>query len=253
MSNEEPKPIVAPVADKKRESVRAVEEATAELVPGGSFVTNILQVALPPESEKDREKWQKAISERTNKNTDRLDEHERLLNPTMTLMGTAAQLAVGLAKACPDGLGHEQFDLDALCKLLPEVDRQEIEDATADLEGLGLVQRERSIGKYWSIRLTPAFYAQLDRPIMGWDSTADAVVVARLLLEKDASGAASDLHKQTSWGKRRFNPAFRIVLGMFPEGRISQEIQPDYPSRYVRVLPEDRAVLRRFVIEAEGA
>lgn len=253
VSDDTGKPIVPPMADVPREIARGITEAAVELVPGGSFVTNILRVAIPPKSEKDREKWQEAISVRTNQNTGRLDEHERLLNPTATLTGTAAELAVALAKACPDGLGHEQFDLDALCRLLPEVDQQAIEDATADVEVLGLVERERSLGKHWFIRLTPAFYMQLDHQIMGWDITADAVTVARLLLEKNASGVASDLHRLTGWEKRRFNPAFRIVLGRFPEGRVSQQLQPDYPSSYVHVLPEDRAALRRFVAAAEGA
>lgn len=253
MSNEERKPIVPPAGDKRREIARGVAEAVVELAPGGSFVTQILHVTVPPKSEKGREEWQKAISERTNQNTGRLDEHDRLLKPTATLTGTAAQLAVALAKACPNGLGYERFDLDALCRLLPELDRQAIEDATADLEILSLVERERYLGAYWSIRLTSAFYVQLDHQIMGWDTTADAVIVARLLLEKDASGTASDLHRQTGWEKRRFNPAFGSVLRTLPPGRISQQIQPDYAASYVHVLSEDRAALRRFVTVAEGA
>jgi hypothetical protein len=252
MTDQEQKPIVPAVADKKREFARGVAEATVELIPGASIVTKILQVVVPPKGQRDSEAWQKAISERTNQNTGRLDQHERLLKRTTTLSDTAAQLAVALASACPDGLGHEEFDLDALCSLLPEMDRPDIEDATADLEVLGLVERERFLGKHWTIRLTSAFYLQLDGQIMGWDTTADAVTVARLLLERDASGAASDLHRQTGWEKRRFNPAFRVVLERFPESRISQQLQPDYPSAHVLVLPEDRAVLRRFVNQVES-
>jgi len=81
------------VADKKRSAARALAEATAAPVPGGSFVTNILQAALPSKSEKGREEWQGTISERTNEKTGRLNQHERLLNPTTTLTGTNAQLA----------------------------------------------------------------------------------------------------------------------------------------------------------------
>jgi hypothetical protein len=253
MSDQEQKPLVPPVADKKREIARGVAEATLELIPGvGSFFTKILQVVVPPKVETDCEAWQEAISELTNQNTGRLDEHERLINPTTTLTGTVAQLAVALAEACPDGLGHQEFDLGALCKLLPEMDQQDIEDAIADLEVMRLVERERFLGKHWVIRLMPDFYVQLDRQIMGWDNKADAVTVARLLLERDASGDASDLHRQTGWEKRRFNPAFRIVLDRFPESRISQQLQPDYPSAHVLVLPEDRAVLRRLVNQIES-
>ena len=253
MSIEERKPIMPPAGDKKRELTRGIVEAAVELAPGGSFVTNILHVTVPPKSDKGRDQWQKAISERTNENTGRLDEHEHLLKPTATLTGTAAQIAVALAKACPNGLGYERYDLDALSMLLPNVRREEIEDATADLESLGLVERERYLGKHWFIRLMPAFYVQLDHQIMGWDSTADAVTLARLLVEKDISGATADLQKKTGWEKRRFNPAFRVLLGMFPEGRVSRQIQSDYPASYVHILPEDRARLRRFIAEAAGA
>ena len=120
MTDQEQKPIVPPVADKKREIARGVAEAAVELIPGvGSFATKILQVVVPPKIETDREVWEEALSERTNQNTSRLDQHERLINPTTTLTGTTAQLAVALANACPDGLGREEFDLDALCRLLP--------------------------------------------------------------------------------------------------------------------------------------
>jgi hypothetical protein len=134
---------------------------------------------------------------------------------------------------------------------LPGADRQDVEDATADLEALGLIERESFLGRHWVIRLMPAFYVRLDHQIMGWDTTTEAVTIARFLLERDASGAASDLHRQTGWEKRRFNPALRIVLDRFPEGKISQQLQPDYPSAHVHVLPEDRAVLRRLINEAE--
>jgi hypothetical protein len=252
MTRQQQKPILPPVTDKSRELVRKVAEAAVEIAPGVGLITSVLQVSVPPKSETDREAWQEAISERINQNTGRLDQHERLLNPTTTVTGTAAQVAVALAKACPDGLSYKRFDLDDLSKLLPDTARDEIEDATADLEFLGLVARERMIGPYWSIYLTPAFYLQLDHQIMGWNTITDAVTVARLLLEKDASGLASDLHRQTGWDKRRFNPAFRIVLKKFSNGRISKELQPDYPSPYVELLPEDRSALRRFIAEMEA-
>jgi hypothetical protein len=103
MNDPEAKPIIPPNPDKKREIGRGVAEAAAELIPGGSLVTKILQVAVPTKSETAREAWQRQISKRTNENTDRLDKYEHLMNPTTTLTGTAAQLAVALAKACPDG------------------------------------------------------------------------------------------------------------------------------------------------------
>ena len=57
-------------------------------------------------------------------------------------------------------------------------------------------------------------------------------------------------HAASGWEKRRFNPAFQLLLRFIPDGRVSREIQPDYPSSSVFLLAEDKALLRRFVAEA---
>lgn len=238
-------PLRAPVTDKKREGARTAIEAAASLIPGGGAVVRVARLTHPPKSEHDRKQWQQAISDRTNEHAERLDDHEQRLNPTRILQGATAELVAALASNCPDGLGHKKYELADLCALLPEVENQKIEDAVFDLEHHGLLFLTRTLGGRWRANLTPRFYEEIDNQLMKWDTDKDAITLARLMLEND-EGRAATLHEASGWSKRRFNPAFRILLGHFPQTRVSQEIQPDYVSSYVVLAPEDRVRLRRL-------
>jgi hypothetical protein len=87
---------------------------------------------------------------------------------------------------------------------------------------------------------------------MGWESTTadDARTLAALLLEDEGRERTAVLHAASGWEKRRFNPAFQLLLRLIPDERTSREIQPDYPSTSVFLLAEDKALLRRFIAEA---
>ena len=83
---------------------------------------------------------------------------------------------------------------------------------------------------------------------MGWGSSTeeDARALANLLLEDEARERTQTLHAASGWETRRFNPAFQALLRLIPDGRVSGEIQPDYPAWSLSLIPEDRAALRRF-------
>lgn len=245
-------PIQPPVSDKKREGVRAIVEAGVSLIPGGGPLARLYRTTHPPKSEQDRKEWQQAISDRTNEHTERLDEHERLIRPEgETLTGITAELAQRLVQDCPDGMGLRFYDLDRMCGLVPSAPRDAVEDAAHELELLGLLRMRHHL-QGWHAALAPDAYEQLDGQIMGWHPEEDAVIVARQMLEQGTS-LASQLHAATGWERRRFNPALRIVLRLFPEGRISQALQAEYASYGVAMLPEDRVRLRRFIgAQAEG-
>jgi hypothetical protein len=95
---------------------------------------------------------------------------------------------------------------------------------------------------------TQKFYEEVDHQVMAWGSSTeeDARTLAKLLLEDEARKRTQTLHAASGWEKRRFNPAFRALLRLIPDGRVSGEIQPDYPARSLSLIPEDRAALRRF-------
>jgi hypothetical protein len=88
---------------------------------------------------------------------------------------------------------------------------------------------------------------------MGWKSSTDkdARTLAKLLLEDEAHEWTPTLHAASGWELRRFNPAFQALLRSIPEGRVSREIQPDYPARSLSRIPEDRVVIRRFAGEPD--
>lgn len=242
----EREPIEPPANDKARALTRAVAEGLAGLAPGGSIAANIVKVTHPPKADQDRTAWEQDISKRTNEHTERLDRHEEQLSHKETITGTTARLTATLARDCPDGLGHKLYTLDDIAALLPDEDRQDLEDAAYELETFDLALFRRSINGPWHMSLTPAFYEQLDHQVMGWNTAKDAILLADLMLAED-TGNAPTLHEKTGWPKRRFNPALRCLLPLFPNGRIRKVLQPDYVTLGIVLVPEDKAALRRFV------
>ena len=238
-------PIQVPASDKKREVGRALIEGAASLVPGGGAVSRILRTTHPPQSEQDRKEWQLAVSERTNEHSERLDKHEALLDPKATLEGASAALALILIQNCPNGLGATHYNLEELCALLHDVERDSVEDAVHDLNHFGILNVHYTLGG-WTATLTPNAYEQLDPQVMRWDTIRDAASIAEIMLHHK-TGHAPDLEELTGWSRRRFNPAFRFVLQVFPEGRIRRVLQSEYPSLGVAIAPEDRVNLRRFI------
>ena len=256
MSDQEKKePMKPPAKDHPDDKVRAFVEAGVGTIPGGGSITRLVGELLPTQAQKARGNWEITISERTNENTDRLDQHDRLLTPKATLSGVSAQLVTALAQEPGDGMRGKGRTLDDLCKLLPDAERQAVEGAVFELNSYGLVKIERAIGKHWWLYLTQDFYEQFDHQVMDWKSSTeeDARFLARLILEDETREWTPTLHAASRWDKRRFNPAFQLLLRFIPEGRISGEIQPDYPARSVSFLPEDRASLRRFIAAGNQA
>lgn len=244
-------PLAAPAQHQARDLTRTIAESLAEIVPGGGIVTGLLREVVPSKTDRSRENWESAITERSNEHGERLNRHEGLLAPTETIEGLPARILTRLAQECPDGLSMQDYDLDALSALFPDEDRQPIKDAVSDLKALGLLKSWDFIGG-WRIALAEDTYEQVDPQVMGWDTKADAVEIARLMLAGN-TGHAPELHEKTGWSKRRFNPAFRLLLPLFPEGRIRRVIQPDYPSLGVVLADDDRAQLRRLVAKAGAA
>jgi hypothetical protein len=245
------RPIKLPEKNHPDDKVRTVIEAAVSVIPGGSGIAKLMGDLAPTQSQKARGKWEQAVSERTNENTDRLDNHDHLLTPKTTLDGGAVQLAVAMAWEPGDGMRGRGRSIDDLCKLLPDVERSVVEQAAFELGSYGLVEIQRFIGKHWLLYLTQRFYEQIDHQVMDWQSTTedDARVLSRLLLEDEAREWTPTLHTASGWEKRRFNPAFRRLIRLIPEERISGEVQPDYPARSLSLIDEDYVMLRRFAAE----
>jgi hypothetical protein len=249
MTDEPNKPIVPPEAKHPDDRLRVPLEAALGVIPGVSGLVKLVGEFVPTQAQKSRSKWEGAVSARTNEHADRLDDHDQALNPTTTLTGVSVQLSVALARAPGDGMAGRGRMLPELCALLPDVERKEVEQAAFELNAHGLVKIDRAIGRNnWWLSLTQKFYEEVDHQVMAWGSSTeeDARTLAKLLLEDEARERTQTLHAASGWEKRRFNPAFQALLRLIPDGRVSGEIQPDYPARSLSLIPEDRAALRRF-------
>jgi hypothetical protein len=245
-------PIVPPAKGHPDDKLRTVAEAAAAAVPFGSSVAKLVGEFVPTQAQKARSEWEGDISARTNEHTNRLDQHEEAIAPRReSLTEVAAALAVALAREPGDGMRGRGRTLDHLCGLLPDIDRGQVEEAAFELQSHGLVDIQRALGKHWWLYLEQNFYEQIDHQVMDWESSTreDAKTLARLLLEDEARQRIATLHAATPWEKRRFNPALRVLLSLIPKGRMSGEIQADYPTTQVLLLSEDRARLKRFAAD----
>lgn len=246
----ERRPIASPETKHPDDRARVPLEAALGVIPGLSSLLKLVGEFMPTQAQKSRNKWESAVSARTNEHSGRLDEHDQALNPTTTLTGASVQLAVALARAPGDGMAGPGRVLADLCALLPDVERKAVEQTAFELKSHGLVTIDRAIGRdNWWLRLTQKFYEQLDYQVMGWGSSTaeDARVLAKLLLENEAREWTPILHAASGWEPRRFNPTFNALLRMIPEKRVSGEVQPDYPAQSLCLLPEDRAELQKLI------
>lgn len=251
MSNDQEEtkdPIVAPSADPKRELGRAVIEAFAGVEPVTGFLTRLYQTTHPPQSARDREIWQQAITERTDDHSERLDEYDALLRPVpQTFTGLTEKLITVLARACPDGLAEQFVNAG---ELLPGTTEGALAEAAQDLIALGLVEVRSSIGAEY-LRPTQAFYERFDARVMPeWCSKGtrqDAAVIASLMLEKEERQSA-ELHVLTTWTLRRFNPALVHLKNKHPQWCWRDHSHSDYPTLGLLISAKERAGLRRFIL-----
>ncbi|TJV15860.1 hypothetical protein [Mesorhizobium sp.] len=218
------------------------------------FLTRLYQTTHPPKSVRDREAWQRDITERTNDHSERLKEHDALLRPVdETFTGLTERLIGALARACPDGLAEQFFDFEELLSALPGTTEDALTEAAQDLISLGLVEERSSIGAE-SLRPTQAFYERFDNRVMlEWHSKGtrhDAAVIASLMLEMKERRSA-ELHTLTTWPLRRFNPALVHLKNKHPEWCWRDHSHSDYSTIGLLIDAKERAGLRRFIATVE--
>lgn len=158
----------------------------------------------------------------------------------------AQKLGKHLASECHDGMpGY--FD-DGLIEAFPAATVGELKVALAELEADGLVELSSVIGpKLPRVRTTYELFAAADPGITKQDPRRDAVVLARLLVENPKLGHVPDLEAQSSWERRRFNPALGLLMPLFRKGRYREVYQNQYPTLGVIVTEEEIVALRRFI------
>lgn len=157
------------------------------------------------------------------------------------------QLGRHMAEQCTDGLpGH--FG-DELLKAFPGHDRKSLGLALAELKADGLVDLTPVMGpKLPRVRTTVELFVACDAAITGHDPIEDSCVLARLLIDNPRLGGnARDLEQESQWTRRRFNPAFALLIPCVAAGRVRKSLQNDYPTMGVILADEDLVQLRRYV------
>jgi len=152
-----------------------------------------------------------------------------------------------MAERCADGLPWHFGD--ELLDAFPDEDRKSLSLALAELQAEGLVELSPLIGpKLPRVRTTYELFVACDAGITGHDPVEDSVVLARMLIdEPKLGGNARDLEQASGWERRRFNPAFALLMPYVDDRRVSKSIQNDYPTMGVLVADEDVVELRRYV------
>lgn len=159
----------------------------------------------------------------------------------------AQQLGRYMAENCSKGLpGH--FD-DGLLEVFAGNDRKSVGLALAELEADGFVALSHVLGPHLPrVRTTVELFVATDPAITGHDPVEDSVALARMLLEKpDLGGNTANLEAESGWERRRFNPAFALLIPHVHAGRVRKSLQNDYPTMGVMLADEDVIELRRYV------
>lgn len=159
----------------------------------------------------------------------------------------AQRLGRYMAESLTDGLAG-YFD-DRLLEVFPDEDRSTLKMALAELEGEGLVTLSPLIGpKLPRVHTTVDLFVACDSAVTGHDPIDDSVILARMLVaDRNLGGNARDLEVASGWERRRFNPAFALIIPHIAEGRVRTAYQPDYPVLGVLVDDEDVVRLRRHI------
>lgn len=159
----------------------------------------------------------------------------------------AERLGRHMAEQCAGGLvGH--FGEDLLASF-PAEGVDAIVSALSELQAAGLVETTRLINlQIPRVRTTLALFVACDAAITGQNPVDDSVILARMLLTDRTLGSnARNLEAATGWERRRFNPAFALVMPCIGKGRVRDADQPDYPVLGVLVGDDDVAALQRYI------
>lgn len=199
---------------------RAAGRAIAGAIPVvGSAATELVNL-LPDPSADRRKEWEREVSDGVNDLHGRVGKLDEVAGARrVTLTGGAASAAMHMIKKCPDGLAQEWTSIEELSEAFTDLSKDELLDGLGELELHGLVKTISFIGSPSRYMLDTSAYAVLDPPIMGWDPTADAKVLARVVLSTRDTISVPDLDTNIGWPRRRLNPALRIVVGFVGEGK----------------------------------
>jgi hypothetical protein len=170
--------------------------------------------------------------------------------PPALKIGELGPLAVkiGLWIAKESTHGYTDFvPEEGLIVAFPDATNDELGFAIAELSKDDLINTTSFIGKRLPrITTNPNLYFTFDPHTLKTDPANDAVALVDLVLTKKNTIGAEELHKESGWPLRRFNPAFAYLLSQIDEQRVSKSGTREYPAHAFFLMESDRVDLHRF-------
>lgn len=137
-------------------------------------------------------------------------------------------------------------DEQALIGAFPEMSEDQLAEAVADLAEDGYVTLSHTISsRLPRLHAAEDLFLTFDPHCLGHDPAADARTLIPLILSKD-SVSLPELHAESGFSLRRFNPAIGLVIAEVGEGRVSRSWLEGYPTPYFFLVDEDRVAIKRL-------
>jgi hypothetical protein len=241
--------ISPPIENVDRAGTRAVIEAFMQTNPITGFLARIYQFTYPPQFQAQVADWRAEISARVNDHSALLDELARRLAPRLVISDLAVSLGMKLVQTEDAGL-KSMRDFEDVRGLIPEADEAAVQEAVHELEHYGLLRTHATLSEPIShVILRYEIYPAFDPIAVGYNTTADARQLAEMMVDNPEHGSIPKLFAEVGWPRRRFNPAVGHLLQFFDEGRISRELQAQFPTRWVLLDSRERFRLKQFIAE----
>ena len=239
--------IEPPKKNPVRDAPRVIFEALAQSLPVTAGLARVFSYTHPSAMDRELALWREQVSDHLGCHEDRLRHIEEMLAPRLRVGDVALELARWMVKTSGSGL-KEPVDFEELLLAFSEVDRGALEEACFELAHLDFVSVSSAIGHaVRTIRPTYRLFWTFDPIWMGTDPTADAVVIAQLMIDDNEMGWVPRLHEHLGWPGRRLNPAVARLLEIVASHRTSKQVQDRYPTMGFSITAEDRFELKRFI------
>ena len=236
-----------PKRNEGRAAFRRIVEMLAQGTPVTAALAHLYGYTHPTQFERDLEQFLRDIATAVNAHAERVAALEAKLQPRSVVSSLALDVAFHILQANQSGR-CDPLPFDALCGALAGAEKGTVEEAAAELSSQGYAKISSAIGNpIRAVSPTNSMFLAFDLAATGHDTRADALIVARLWLEDEATRSVYRLSKQLDWGPRRLNPALLVLRPVFADGRWSQEIHPSLAITAVLVTAEERFKLRRIV------
>lgn len=158
------------------------------------------------------------------------------------------RLGAWLSRSSADGL--EQYaDAEALHEEFGSVPEADMREAIAELEADGYVASRRTLAQRGvpPVARKQQLFLTFDPLVAGDDPTLDATELAERVRTQEVGVSTQELHNESGWALRRFNPALARMIRELDDRHVSKTGDMTYPTRHFHVDANDRVSLRRFI------